>query len=327
MSVEITHFPQARRLFRSVSQSWLMESLGVGLRRRMTAQGMRECCHDDGICALFRDVEIETVNRCNGSCSFCPVNASSDSRQMATMTDGLFERIISELSGLDYDGLIGLSSNNEPFIDKNIISRIRLCREACPKARLYLYTNGTLINGETVLDAIRAGLDKMVIDDYSDNLVLSAHARSIVEALDRPENSWAASKVDVVIRKRNEVLRNRAGRAPNKPCGSYRSFKHYADLGCTKPFKQLVIRPTGQVSLCCNDTLGEVTLGDVSRDGLLGVWNGSEYQKVRNHLLTEGRRGLMLCASCDTPCYGVLDMARFLCSSKVRKCYRAKRSL
>lgn len=315
MPVDITHFPQARRLFRSVSQSWLMESLGVRLRRHMIAQSMRECCLNDGSCALFRDVEIETVNRCNGSCSFCPVNASSDSRSMATMTDGLFERIISELSALHYDGLIGLSSNNEPFIDKNIISRIRLCRIACPQARLYLYTNGTLINGETVLNAIRAGLDKMVIDDYSDDLVLSAHARSIVETLDRPENGWAASKVEVVIRKRNEVLRNRAGRAPNKSCATNRVFKLYADMGCTKPFKQLVIRPTGQVSLCCNDTLGEVTLGDVSRDGVLGVWNGTEYRRVRQVLLSEGRRGLPLCASCDTPCYGVLDVARVLCSS------------
>lgn len=293
-----------------------MELLGVRLRRRMIAQVMRECCINDGTCALFREVEIETVNRCNGSCSFCPVNASSDSRPMAMMTDGLFERIISELSALHYDGLIGLSSNNEPFIDKNIISRIRLCRSACPQARLYLYTNGTFINGETVLEAIRAGLDKMVIDDYSDDLVLSANAQRIVAVLNQNENDWAASKVQVILRMRNEVLRNRAGRAPNKACASNRVFKLYADMGCTKPFKQLVIRPTGQVSLCCNDTLGEVTLGDVSRDELRGVWNGPEYQKVRNHLLTEGRRGLMLCASCDTPCYGVLDMARFLFSSK-----------
>ena len=45
----------------------------------------------------FRIVEIETLNRCNGSCAFCPVNAHQPQRPYAKMETELFEKIIKEL--------------------------------------------------------------------------------------------------------------------------------------------------------------------------------------------------------------------------------------
>lgn len=43
---------------------------------------------------LFNHIEIETINRCNGVCSFCPVNVRNDSRTLALMPWNLFEKII-----------------------------------------------------------------------------------------------------------------------------------------------------------------------------------------------------------------------------------------
>jgi MoaA/NifB/PqqE/SkfB family radical SAM enzyme len=273
---------------------------------------MQQRCRDGETCVVFRDIEIETVNRCNGQCSFCPVNVKDDPRTLARMEDSIFTKIVHELAAMSYQGLIGLSSNNEPYIDEKIIPRIAQCRAACPQARLYLYTNGTLLNAERVLSSLRAGLDRMVIDDYSDDLSLSANASQIVSVLDQPEHAWAAAKVDVVIRQRHERLRNRAGRAPNKLCQEVRTFALYSDAGCTSPFKQMVIRPTGKVSLCCNDALGEVTLGDVNTQGLLEIWNGPEFRRVRGVLLTEGRKALKLCSGCDVACLGIAETMRLL---------------
>jgi len=292
MQVKVIPYTLHRRLLRCVLQSRLVEFVGAKLKKPAIKHVMVQRSGDDQTCATFRDIEIETVNRCNGQCSFCPVNARNDSRILARMDDAVFTKIVRELGLMSYQGLIGLSSNNEPYIDDKIVPRIAECRKACPLARIYLYTNGTLLNIEKVLLSIQAGLDKMVIDDYGDDLLLSANARQIVAALNRPENAWAATKVDVFIRQRHEVLRNRGGRAPNKPSAKYRVFELYSDAGCTKPFKQMVIRPTGQVSLCCNDTLGEVTMGDVNMQGLLEVWNGQGFRSVRKALLTEGRKNL-----------------------------------
>ena len=41
-------------------------------------------------------IEIETVNRCNNTCSFCPVNRNNDTRPYQKMTDEFFYSLIVE---------------------------------------------------------------------------------------------------------------------------------------------------------------------------------------------------------------------------------------
>lgn len=89
---------------------------------------------------LFDSIEIETVNRCNGTCSFCPVNVNQPQREYAKMNSKLFEKIISELHMIDYNGELALFSNNEPFLDERIIEFSKMAKDRVPNACLYLYT-------------------------------------------------------------------------------------------------------------------------------------------------------------------------------------------
>ena len=43
---------------------------------------------------VFTYIGIETINRCNGKCSFCPVNIKQPQRPYAKMTDEIFNSII-----------------------------------------------------------------------------------------------------------------------------------------------------------------------------------------------------------------------------------------
>lgn len=95
-------------------------------------------CIDTSRPPLFSSVEIETINACNGRCSFCPVNRALDPRTHIMMRRDLFEKIIIELQTLNYSGRIGLFSNNEPFLDKRIIDFAKYAREHLPYAYLYL---------------------------------------------------------------------------------------------------------------------------------------------------------------------------------------------
>jgi radical SAM protein with 4Fe4S-binding SPASM domain len=63
----------------------------------------------------------------------------------------------------------------------------------------------------------------------------------------------------------------------------------------------MVVRPTGEISLCCNDALGKITLGNVNDNTLEEIWYGLEYQKVREQL-RKGRHksNIELCVTCDT---------------------------
>lgn len=248
---------------------------------------------------LFDSIEIETVNRCNGSCTFCPVNAKADPRPLARMTEDLFRKIIDELAGLGYHGSISFYSNNEPYLDKYLPARISYARQRCPSAILRVCTNGTALNWDRFVRTLEAGVDVLHIDNYSDALRLHDNIREIADRLSHLEPGTYRADVKIELRLENEVLTNRGGSAPNKNAATDDGYLNYRGIGCALPFRQLVVRPTGKISLCCNDALGQVTLGDANAQSLQAIWNGPEYRLLRASLLATGRAGLSVCETCD----------------------------
>ena len=240
---------------------------------------------------LFEFVEIETINRCNGMCSFCPVNKKIDPRVEAKMSWELFKQIIRQLELLDYDGELALFSNNEPLLDERIVELHRYARGHLPKARMHLFTNGTLLTIPK-FEALIPYLDELIIDNYQQELRLIRPSREIKKYVE--EHPELRKKVTIVLRKPHEVLTSRGGDAPNR-----KHLVSYGEDTCALPFQQLIIRPDGKVSLCCNDPLGKCTLGDLTKQSLLDVWYGPQFQMVRM-CLAEGRKNWKHCEFCDT---------------------------
>jgi organic radical activating enzyme len=241
--------------------------------------------------AVFDNIEIETVNRCNGGCSFCPVNTKNDPREYQKMTEKLFYKIIGELEDMDYQGKIALYSNNEPFLDDRIIDFQKYARAHLPKARFHLFTNGTLLTLDKFVEIIPY-LDELVIDNYNQNLELIPNNKKIVDYCE--EHEELKNKVTVVLRKIDEVLTTRGGDAPNARTVSY------PDAKCVLPFRQMIVRPDGKVSLCCNDPLGRNTLADLNEETLLEAWNNPRFRMVRKCLDEGGRKNWKHCEYCDT---------------------------
>lgn len=106
-------------------------------------------------------------------------------------------------------------------------------------------------------------------------------------------HSALASKLVVGVRRLSEFKTDGGGNAPNRKTttATYNSR-------CAYPVFRMVIRPDGKVSLCCNDALGQETLGDVDASSIREVWSSKEYQKVRRNMI-EGCGGIDLCAACD----------------------------
>ena len=247
---------------------------------------------------LFDHVEIETLNRCNGICSFCPVNHNVDKREFKKMDKHLFKKIIDELAEINYSGQIALFSNNEPFLDENIIEYHAYMKEKLPNAWRYLCTNGTLLTMD-LFEQVIEYLDELVIDNYNQELKLIPNAQKILEFCEaHPEYK---KKVTIILRNPNEVLTNRGGDAPNR-VGDLDDEKE-GNTSCLLPFRQLIIRPDGKVSLCCNDALGNCTMGDVSKESILEVWNGKAFREIREKI-RPGRKNLPKCRFCDVALLG-----------------------
>jgi radical SAM protein with 4Fe4S-binding SPASM domain len=236
----------------------------------------------------FYTIEIETFNRCNNVCSFCPVNKNDDSRIPCLMDENLFKNIINQLKAIDYRGYISLFSNNEPLLDKRIFSFIKYAKENLPNAKHALYTNGILLNKEKFMMLVNQ-LDFLVIDNYDDNFELIPPVREIVEAK-LPEGNC---DVKITLRKQNQVLDTRGGEAHN------RDLSKVFSSGCILPYTQMVVRPDGKVSKCCQDPLGRTTLGDLTKETVLEVWHGERYQELRRELYHNGRKNIKGCQHCD----------------------------
>lgn len=239
---------------------------------------------------LFDHVEIETINRCNGSCDFCPVSKNKDTREYKEMPQKLFENIIQQLNRINYSGRLALFSNNEPFLDKYILERHRYAREMLPNARMHLFTNGTLLTVDKFVELMKY-LDELIIDNYQQDLKLIKPCKEIEAYCE--EHPELRRKVTIVLRKPHEILTTRGGEAPNR-----KKMISYPQAKCLNPFKQLIIRPDGKISLCCNDPLGRNTMGDLSRNTILEIWHGDKFKEVRN-CLSKGRANWKQCIYCD----------------------------
>jgi MoaA/NifB/PqqE/SkfB family radical SAM enzyme len=205
------------------------------------------------------------------------------------MDTDLFNSLIAQLAALQYDGIISLFSNNEPLLDRRIADFCAIARQELPNANHVLYTNGKLLTTE-LFENLMKYLDVLVIDNYDNQMKLQEPVKTIAELC--LTNPTYAEKVQIYMRRKDEVLSTRAGGAPNRT--------NIAPLksSCVIPFTQMVVRPDGKLSLCDNDALGKVTLGDLTRDSIFDAWNSDLYWGVRRRI-AEGRKSFFLCSSCD----------------------------
>lgn len=164
----------------------------------------------------FQSIEIETVNRCNGSCSFCPINRTDDTRPFFSMHEDLFKSIILQLSSMNYRGRVQLFSNNEPLLDKRIVRFAEYTWEHLPNACKIFFTNGTLLKMDVFLQLIQY-LDIICIDIYYDNEIIDAITYEMREVLRYClANDILRKKVMVQFINRNAIRNNRGGQSKNR---------------------------------------------------------------------------------------------------------------
>ena len=282
-----TYLCSSNRIISRISMETAL-FLTMGSRRKKVAKAFAKI--DKLGVPLFARVEVETINRCNGACTFCPVNKNDDPRPMAKMTDEVFEKIVNELHEMDYSGMFCLFANNEPFLDTRLESFAKTARKLLPKAFIEIYTNGTLLKLERFIDII-PHLDLLAIDNYNDDLKYNEPTKAIMEYL--KENPEHKSKVSIRMRRETNLMSSRGGQAPNN------KKRKALPLSCLLPFYHLYIRPDGKIGLCCVDALAKHTLGDAAEQSLKEIWYSETYNNIREKI-KKGRETLEVCRFCDS---------------------------
>lgn len=235
-------------------------------------------------------VNIETYNKCNGLCSFCCCNAKDDKRVTMLMNDIVFFKIIDDLANINYNGVITLNINNEPFLDKKIIERLKYVRSKIPNAYSYLYTNGSLLFSKTIDSIIEYNLlDELVINNYSTKYKLNKQNRKTYEYLKYKKLNF---KVTINLRYSHEVLSNRANTSPNK------KGRKIINSYCSIPYTDLNIFPNGNIGICCCDTKEVTFFGNVLDDNIINIFNNDKFKVIRLKMI-KGRNNNEFCKYCD----------------------------
>lgn len=237
-------------------------------------------------------VNLETINRCNSTCSFCTANKNADKRPFAKMEDELFKSIIDQLRDWGYKNRLTLYGNNEPWMDTRIVELHKYAREQLPNAHIFMSTNGLLLD-EAKIDAIAPYIDELIINNYSETMKLQEPHQKVYDYIKANSEKFKNLDARIQIRYLHEVLTNRAGSAPNK-----KATEKIIKETCLMPFTDMWIVPDGRMGICCCDNFEVTTLADLKVTPLKEAWNSPAYQDLREKIKF-GRQNYNFCKHCD----------------------------
>lgn len=237
-------------------------------------------------------VNLETINRCNSTCSFCTANKNAEKRPYKRMEEALFYRIIDQLADWGYTGHLTLYGNNEPFLDTRIVEFHKYCREKLSKSFIFLSSNGLLLNVDKVKE-ILPYVNQLIINNYCRDMKLHDNVREIYEYAKSHPDEFKDVELLIQMRYMDAVLSNRAGSAPNKT-NDVKIIKET----CLMPYTDMFIFPDGRMGICCCDNFEATTLADLNTTPLKEAWNSPDYRTLRE-AIRQSRADYGFCKYCD----------------------------
>jgi radical SAM protein with 4Fe4S-binding SPASM domain len=235
---------------------------------------------------MFRSVELEVNSMCNRKCSYCP-NVSTQ-RPTGYMTEALFQKIISDLADVNFDGNVAYHFYGEPLLDKRLLGFVEYTVRHVPGCRPLIYSNGDFLTLDLFREYIKWGRTKFLITQH-DNRMPSNLQAILTEAS-------AEERDHIAIRFANDIeIMNRSGliktmSVPGEPL----------EVPCDAPLATMVITMNGNVVLCCNDYLETEVIGNVSSYSLREIWCSEPFERFRNALSKGDRTASNLCVRCDS---------------------------
>jgi len=242
-----------------------------------------------GVWDFFDSIALETTTYCNLRCKFCPNNKYTRSlkENEKLMPTRLFEKIIDELSEINYQGQILFHFYGEPLTDKRLPELVNYANKKLPKANIQLNTNGFLLSIPLYKELISKGVKIFFITQYSKKMPTK------IKELFNYLKQYPKSKNKIIYR----IL---GGDLPLSNRGGEVSVEKTIDFDrpiCIHPRNAVNVDFDGNVILCCNDYHSSIKFGNLQKENLLDVWNKPNYKKLRQELRNKIFK-LPLCRRC-----------------------------
>lgn len=267
-------------LFITKDQEPLLPMLSNTLREQDRVQvfGDRDFC---------QSVEIEINSQCNQSCSYCP-NSTQQRIEQGEISPVLFEKILRDLSMINFSGRISYHFYGEPLLNPNLEEYVAKTREICPLATPVLYSNGALLTRTKFNQLLNAGVKQFNITMHES--IDSIPLQEFISELDQETQNIISLESHEKL-----YLSNRGGSVSHIEGDPLASF-----FSCIIPQKIMVITLKGNVLPCYDDYHQQNIMGNVQERPLIDIWNSEKYIKFRRDLANRKRSLYSPCNECNT---------------------------
>lgn len=268
-------------------------------------------------------VYVELTNSCNARCTICATPAMK--RRRTIMSRDLFRKVVAECGRQGAKKLLPFL-HGESLLVPGVLDYFRDARKLAPQTHINLTTNGSKLSPELseeilnerlidslivsidggdreTFEAIRLGLK---YDEIRENVryfirrrdELNVHdLKVMISMVTVPENKHTRRQLREAWREADEVrfsvYFNWAGelegesRTPNKV-----NF-------CERLYHYITILADGRVAMCCFDSEGTHSVGDIQSQSIHEVWHSPAFREKRRLLFEKDFDQLDICGRCD----------------------------
>jgi len=298
-----------------------------------------------------RKLSVDLHSFCNARCTMCPYPRYAPRQTQGHMDRHRYRQILDEMALIGrtrrFQPILTFCYMGEPFLADDLGQCVRDARDR--DLAVYLNTNAALMTPPRVDELLAAAFDGAIhisvhgitpevyyrvtgldLDPTLANIryLLSRYdpARVCIRGVDDgwpvgERDKWRAfwQPLGVQLECLAPISRcGGVGRLLPARCRDRRTVRLFG-CRCHHPLVEMVILFDGRAVMCCQDMGRELVWGDVGKDGILAVWNGSVRRQALQQLYG-GRPASrqFLCTRCEQA-LGLTGLVRSLCQTALRK--------
>jgi radical SAM protein with 4Fe4S-binding SPASM domain len=264
-------------------------------------------------------------------------NYKQDAGGLHKLSEQDFVRVADQIKAFGTVKLLNFYMMGEPFANKNFPSYLRYVVSNQVAGKVIVTSNGTLITPEKYEEICTSGLDFLRVSIYGateeshrrvtqSSIQLSRiieNIRGLKEFRDR--NSYNKPHIYIKMIESTDAEENSAflrkfsgvgdelglegvknwndpgeGVLSNVSLDKLLTMEHYKNKKevCPFPFYTLVIHSDLKVSVCCVDWNKKAVVGDLRKNSLQEIWNGSELHEFRLKHIQRRKNEIDGCRNC-----------------------------
>lgn len=241
----------------------------------------------DSVESTLKSVELNVIEICNRSCSFCPrsdIELYPNSKYHMSLDT--VKSIGSDLQEINYSGRISFAGFGEPLLYKNLPEAIKILKDKIHNVKLIeITTNGDFLTKEKIEELAIAGCHRLTVSMYDRDISKEINALSknidiqiaFKHCYEQRFELNLVNRVDI-FKKENVLSRN---------------------ARCNLPCYKMLIDYNGDVLICANDWDRQGIVGNVHAESIKNIWLGSTLTKYRKNLIDGFRGNLNPCKFCN----------------------------